>query len=73
MEAITATYSMRDDGGVKVLNKGYKTAEEEWSTAEGKAYFVGKSNNGFLKVSFFNSFLLFESNMIRGCKLPSPA
>ncbi len=31
MEAISATYSMREDGGVKVLNKGYKTAEKEWS------------------------------------------
>ncbi len=43
MEAITATYSMRDDGGVKVLNKGYKTKEKEWSEAEGKAYFVEES------------------------------
>ncbi|WP_295422262.1 lipocalin family protein [Sulfurovum sp.] len=56
MEAITATYSMREDGGVKVLNKGYKTAEKEWSTAEGKAYFVKDPNVGFLKVSFFGPF-----------------
>jgi apolipoprotein D and lipocalin family protein len=56
MEAITATYSMREDGGVKVLNKGYKTADKEWSTAEGKAYFVKEPNIGFLKVSFFGPF-----------------
>jgi len=56
MEAITATYSMREDGGVKVLNRGYKTAEKEWSEAEGKAYFVGASDKGFLKVSFFGPF-----------------
>jgi len=56
MEAITATYSMREDGGVKVLNKGYKTKEKEWSDAEGKAYFVGSSDKGFLKVSFFGPF-----------------
>ena len=56
MEAISATYSMREDGGVKVLNKGYKTAEEIWSEAEGKAYFVGASDKGFLKVSFFGPF-----------------
>ena len=56
MEAITATYSMREDGGVKVLNKGYKTKEKEWNEAEGKAYFVGNSNEGFLKVSFFGPF-----------------
>ena len=56
MEAITATYSMREDGGVKVLNKGYKTAEKEWNEAEGKAYFVGENDIGFLKVSFFGPF-----------------
>jgi apolipoprotein D and lipocalin family protein len=56
MEAITATYSMRDDNGVKILNKGYKTAQKEWSDAEGKAYFVGASDEGFLKVSFFGPF-----------------
>ena len=56
MEAITATYSMREDGGVKVLNKGYKTTEKQWNEAEGKAYFIDKSDNGFLKVSFFGPF-----------------
>lgn len=56
MEAITATYSMREDGGVKVLNRGYKTAEKEWSEAEGKAYFVKSPDKGFLKVSFFGPF-----------------
>lgn len=56
MEAISATYSMREDGGVKVLNKGYKTQEKEWSKAEGKAYFVKSPNEGFLKVSFFGPF-----------------
>jgi apolipoprotein D and lipocalin family protein len=56
MEAITATYSMREDGGVKVLNKGFKTKEGEWNEAEGKAYFVGEDDLGFLKVSFFGPF-----------------
>ena len=56
MEAISATYSMREDGGVKVLNKGFKTKEKEWSEAEGKAYFVGSEDEAFLKVSFFGPF-----------------
>lgn len=56
MEGITATYSMREDGGVKVLNKGYKTKEKKWSEAEGKAYFVESPDKGFLKVSFFGPF-----------------
>jgi len=56
MEAISATYSMRQDGGVKVLNRGYKTVEKEWNEAEGKAFFVKSPDVGFLKVSFFGPF-----------------
>jgi apolipoprotein D and lipocalin family protein len=56
MEEITATYSMREDGGVKVLNRGYKVEDKAWEEAEGKAYFVGKSDEAFLKVSFFGPF-----------------
>ncbi len=50
---VTATYSMRDDGGVRVLNRGYKEKKSKWSDAEGKAYFVEGSDIGRLKVSFF--------------------
>lgn len=56
MEAISATYSMREDGGVKVLNRGYKSVEKEWNEAEGKAFFVKSPDVGFLKVSFFGPF-----------------
>lgn len=53
---VTATYSMRDDGGVKVINRGFNAKDNEWSEAEGKAYFVGDTNAGALKVSFFGPF-----------------
>lgn len=53
---VTANYVMRADGGVKVINRGFNTEENEWSEAEGKAYFVGDSNTGALKVSFFGPF-----------------
>jgi len=53
---VTATYSLRAAGGVTVLNRGYRAAEGEWDTAEGKAYYVGDSNVGRLKVSFFGPF-----------------
>jgi apolipoprotein D and lipocalin family protein len=53
---VTATYSMRDDGGVRVLNRGFNTDEGEWEEAEGKAYFVGDPTVGQLKVSFFGPF-----------------
>ncbi len=53
---VTATYSMRDDGGVKVVNRGYRSDDEEWDEAVGKAYFLGESDVGQLKVSFFGPF-----------------
>lgn len=49
---VTATYSMRDDGKIKVLNQGYENSlDGEPSIAEGKAKLTGEP--GKLKVSFF--------------------
>ena len=53
---VTAEYSMRDDGGVKVINRGFKTTRNKWEEAEGKAYFVDDTSTGKLKVSFFGPF-----------------
>ena len=53
---ISAQYSLRDDGGVKVINRGYSIEKGEWKEAEGKAYFVEGSDQGYLKVSFFGPF-----------------
>lgn len=51
---VTATYSLREDGKIKVLNQGYKnTLDGELSVAEGKAKIPDKSQPGKLKVSFF--------------------
>jgi len=56
MSRVTANYSMRDDGGVAVVNRGYKPSTQEWEDATGKAYFVGAPDMGQLKVSFFGPF-----------------
>jgi apolipoprotein D and lipocalin family protein len=56
LEKVTAEYSMRGDGGVKVLNCGFSKEKKKWSEAEGKAYFVRKNDEGYLKVSFFGPF-----------------
>ncbi len=56
LSEVTATYSMREDGGVRVINKGYSQKKGEWDEAEGKAYFVSNSSTGHLKVSFFGPF-----------------
>ncbi len=52
----TANYSLRDDGKLKVLNKGYEYKDQEWKESEGKAVFRGDNNVAALKVSFFGPF-----------------
>ena len=52
----SAEYSLREDGGVRVLNRGYRADTKEWKEAEGKAYFVDATDVGYLKVSFFGPF-----------------
>ena len=56
LEQVTAEYSLRDDGGIRVLNKGYNSAKQRWEQAEGKALFMGDNKVGRLKVSFFGPF-----------------
>lgn len=53
---VSAEYSLKPDGGVKVINRGYSAAKQEWKEAEGKAYFVNGENEAYLKVSFFGPF-----------------
>lgn len=64
LQKVTAEYSMRDDGGVMVLNRGFNVKDNDWEKAEGRAYFVGEPNVGHLKVSFFgpfySSYVIFE-------------
>lgn len=64
MSNITAEYTLRGDGGVNVLNRGFLQAEGEWKEATGKAYFVNNEKQGYLKVSFFGpfygSYIVFE-------------
>jgi apolipoprotein D and lipocalin family protein len=53
---VTAEYSKQEDGGIKVVNRGYNAEKKEWKDAVGKAYFVDKTDVGYLKVSFFGPF-----------------
>ena len=61
---VTADYSLQDDGGIKVVNRGFSAKENKWKEAQGKAYLVNRSDQGFLKVSFFGpfygSYIVFE-------------
>lgn len=64
LEKVTAEYSMRKDGGVRVKNRGFSPEDNEWSEANGKAFVVDNPKEGYLKVSFFGpfygSYIIFE-------------
>ena len=46
LSSVTATYSLREDGGVRVVNRGYNGSEGIWDEAEGKAYLAGAAGTG---------------------------
>ena len=56
LSRVSAEYSLKPDGGLKVLNRGYNAEKKEWKDAEGKAYFVESPDVAYLKVSFFGPF-----------------
>lgn len=64
LSRVSAEYSLRDDGGVGVINRGFSESNNQWKEAKGRAYFVEDANRGFLKVSFFGpfygSYIVFE-------------
>lgn len=64
LSQVSAEYSLKEDGGVKVINQGFSIEKGEWKQAEGKAYFVKATDQGYLKVSFFGpfygSYIVFE-------------
>ena len=53
---VSATYSLKSDGSLEVINRGFNTKKDEWKSATGRALFTGSQNQGSLKVSFFGPF-----------------
>ncbi len=56
LDNTTAEYSLKDNGMIKVDNKGYNVKKDKWSESIGKAKFVGDDKVAMLKVSFFGPF-----------------
>lgn len=56
LEQVTATYSTMDDGGLRVINRGFNPDRQVWQQSIGKAYFTGSPSTASLKVSFFGPF-----------------
>ena len=53
LSQVSATYSLREDGGVDVVNRGYDQQKQKWKEAKGRAYFTGEPDIAQLKVTFF--------------------
>ena len=56
LEKVTATYSLRNDGGLTVINRGYNSQRDMWQQSTGVAYFTGSPKTAALEVSFFGPF-----------------
>jgi apolipoprotein D and lipocalin family protein len=56
LDKITAQYSLKPGGGLRVVNRGFDVASGQWREAEGRAYFIDDPQTGRLKVSFFGPF-----------------
>ena len=50
---VTATYTLRDDGSVGVLNRGFDRKTCKWKDADGRAVFQGAKDIASLSVTFF--------------------
>ena len=50
---VTATYTLRDDGSVSVLNRGFDRKNCRWKEADGRAVFQGDRDTASLSVTFF--------------------
>ena len=76
LSQVSAEYSLRGDGGLKVVNRGHDAASGKWKEATGKAYFVDHADWGYLKVSFFGpfygSYIIFELDPDRYSMVSGP-
>ena len=56
LSRVTAEYSLNADGSVRVINRGFSESENKWKQVQGRAVFVNRPDQGYLKVSFFGPF-----------------
>ena len=53
LECVTAQYTVKDNGRIRVLNKGFSAKKGVFKTAKGRAWVPDDQFPGRLKVSFF--------------------
>lgn len=53
LSQVTATYALRPDGSIQVVNRGYDAGGGEWREIRGVARFMGPTDVGSLSITFF--------------------
>lgn len=56
LDNVSALYSRKENGDIRVLNKGYNSEKKIWKEIEGNARLLAGDSIGSLKVSFFGPF-----------------
>ena len=56
LEKVTVSYSAMDDGGIRVINRGYNPDRQMWQQSVGQAYFTGASNRAAMTASFIGPY-----------------
>ena len=56
IRALTEKYTMRDDGMISVVTRGFDMQKKRWVKAAGKLKLAAHENLGKLKVSYFGPF-----------------
>lgn len=56
MDNVSARYSLKENGEIKVFNSGYNYKKQEWKSATGSAGFRKGKSTAALKVTFFKPF-----------------
>ncbi len=56
LDNVTATYTLKENGDIRVDNKGYNVKKDKWEESIGKAKPVSDPTKAELKVSFFGPF-----------------
>ena len=57
LSAVTASYSVRDDGGIKVVNRGFKDQTDQWSKQRARPIMLVQRMRGILKCPFLAPFM----------------
>ncbi|MDQ8179055.1 lipocalin family protein [Pelagicoccus sp. SDUM812005] len=53
LESVTAEYTLKDDGNIRVYNRGWDAKNQEWDEVDGTGKKIGDPEVGSLKVTFF--------------------